>query len=96
MNAQSIIENIKKQKTRIKVDYKAKIIGLFGSFSRNEQKANSDIDLLVEFDKDADLINYVGLSDYLELVLCQKVDLVSRSFLRKEIKPFVMKDLKEI
>lgn len=77
----------------IRSNYSANILGFFGSFARGEQKPNSDIDLLVEFNPGADLINYMALSDYLEKILGRKVDLVSYPFLRAEIKPFVMKEL---
>lgn len=96
MDAKLIIENLKKQKNVVKNNYKASIIGLFGSSARGEQKPDSDIDLLVEFDKDADMINYMALTNYLENILGKKVDLVSAPYLRDMIRPMVMKDLKKI
>ncbi|MFA4905674.1 MAG: nucleotidyltransferase family protein [Candidatus Margulisiibacteriota bacterium] len=96
MDAKLIIENLKKQKSNIKNTYKANIIGLFGSSARGEERPGSDIDLLVEFDSDADFINYMALTNYLESILGQKVDLVSAPYLREMIRPMVMKDLKKI
>ena len=96
MNANLIIENLREQKNIIKNNYKANIIGLFGSLVRGEQRPDSDVDILVEFDKDADLINYLALSDYLENILGRKVDLVSLPFLRDKIRPSVIKDLRKI
>ncbi|OGB88165.1 hypothetical protein A3J44_05185 [candidate division WOR-1 bacterium RIFCSPHIGHO2_02_FULL_45_12] len=96
MNAETIIENLKNQKNTVKNNYKASILGLFGSVARGEQRPGSDIDILVEFDKDADLFTYVALSDYLEKILGQKIDLISFPYLRAKIKPFVMKDLKRV
>lgn len=96
MDPKLIFEYLKKQKNNIHKNYQANIIGLFGSFARNEQKPNSDIDVLVDFDKSADLINYLSLSNYLEKAFKRKVDLVSSACLRPEIRPFVLKDLKKI
>lgn len=96
MNSRLIIKYLKEQRNAIRNNYGANILGFFGSFARGEQNPNSDIDLLVEFDQGADLINYLALSNYLEKMLGKKVDLVSYPFLRAEIKPFVMKELKRI
>lgn len=57
-------------------------IGLFGSWARDEQTAQSDIDILVEVDSSIGL-GFVTLADQLEKVLGHKVDLVSR----RAIKP---------
>jgi len=50
---------------------------LFGSYARGEQKRSSDVDLLVEFDKDAKLgFRFAGMVCELEDLLHKKVDLV--------------------
>ena len=49
----------------IKASFAVKRIGIFGSFSRGEQKKSSDIDILVEFEKPA-LRNFMDLSFYLD------------------------------
>lgn len=61
-----------------------KRIGLFGSFVRGEQKRESDIDLVVEFDpsyfgKDFKGLfdAYMGLSSFLEKLLGRKVDILT-------------------
>jgi len=52
-------------------------VWLFGSFARGEQKRNSDVDLLVEFEKDAHIgFRYAGIVCELEDLLHRKVDLV--------------------
>ena len=57
-------------------------IAVFGSYARNEQTPESDIDILVEFSSPVG-IEFIDLGDYLEQVLDLRVDLVSR----KGIKP---------
>lgn len=65
-----------------------KNIGLFGSFVRNEQTENSDIDLLVEFKSGKKTFNnYMELKFLLEDLLERPVDLV----IAEAVKP-VLKD----
>ncbi len=51
---------------------------LFGSFARGEQREDSDVDILVEFDKNArvSLIKYAGMIVDLERRLSRPIDLV--------------------
>jgi len=51
-------------------------IGIFGSYSRNEQTENSDIDILVKFSK-PELKSLIGLLDFLENRFRKKVDIVT-------------------
>ena len=57
----------------IKASFAVKRIGIFGSFSRGEQKESSDIDILVEFEKPT-FRNFMDLSFYLEDLFGRKVD----------------------
>ena len=59
-------------------------IGLFGSILREDFNSESDIDVLVEFDK-VTLHNYMGLKFYLEDLFGRKVDLVIEKDLREEL-----------
>ena len=93
MNADSILATLKELKPVIATRYKAKEIGLFGSFARGEQHANSDIDLLVEFEEGADLFDLVGLEDYLEKTFQQKVDVVPKRALREELRESVLREV---
>ena len=86
----TIIENLKGQADR---KYKAEIKGIFGSYVRGDQTSESDIDVLVEFHRDADLFDFVGLSQFLEERLGHKVDVVPLSSLREEIRDYVMSEV---
>lgn len=92
-NTDSIMTTLKELKPLIAIRYKAKEIGLFGSFARGEQNENSDIDLLVDFEDGADLFDLVGLSDYLEEALKQKVDVVPKRALREELRESVLREV---
>ena len=78
---------------QIRKEYKAEIIGLFGSYVRGEQKGESDVDVLVRFLDGATLFDFVGLADFLEERLSLEVDIVSERALRPELKEQILKDV---
>ena len=91
-NLEEIREKLRSLQEKIKREYKAEIIGIFGSYAREEQKEESDIDVLVKFHKGATLFELVGLALFLEEVLGVKVDVVPYDAVRPEIKEKVFKE----
>lgn len=87
-----IVNSISSMKEFIKKEYRAQIVGIFGSFIRGEEKETSDIDILVEFEEEADLFDFVGLSIFLEEKLGRKVDVVPRDTIRPELKDVILKE----
>ena len=67
---------LSEKKDELQKKYYIMSIGIFGSYIRNEATEESDIDILVEFDKSIGL-EFVSLADELENILNRKVDLVS-------------------
>ena len=91
LNSAKIIEEIEKNKEKIKKNH-VKKIGLFGSFVKNKQSKKSDIDIIVEFDK-ITFDNYMDLKFMLEEMFRKKVDLI----IEKNLKPalsYVKKEAK--
>jgi predicted nucleotidyltransferase len=76
--------------------YRLKEIAIFGSYIRGEQKINSDIDILVEFEEVPDLLQFIELEQYLETLFQIKVDLVRKAALRPEIKQIVLNEAVKI
>jgi len=72
--------------------FRAEIKGVFGSYVRGEQKPGSDLDVLVEFEAGANLLDLTGLADFLEEKLSLKVDIVPESALRDELKGIVLRE----
>ncbi len=87
---------IRKLSAQIRTEYKAEVIGIFGSYARGEQKKGSDLDVLVRFYKGATLFDFVGLADFLEKKLKIKVDVVSEGGVRKELKKQIFGEAVEI
>ena len=76
--------------------YGVKRIGVFGSYSRGEQKEDSDVDILVEFEKPIGLIDFIRLQEYLESLLGVKVDLVTKGALKKRIRERILQEVKYV
>lgn len=78
-----IIELLTKNKNEI-LSFGVERLGLFGSFVRNEQKPDSDIDFLVDFYPEKKTFrNLVGLADFLEDKTGRKVEVVTKKGLSK-------------
>jgi uncharacterized protein len=81
---------ISQQKSRLHKEFGVTELAVFGSYSRNSQNEQSDIDIMVEFERPVGL-EFIELAFELERLLDLKVDLVSR----KGIKPRYFESLKE-
>lgn len=67
-------------------------LALFGSIVRDENRPDSDIDVLVEFSGQATLDRFMGLKFYLEDLLGCRVDLVTRKALKPRLRPYVERE----
>jgi len=83
---------LKKHREEVRQKYKAQIKGVFGSYVRDAQRPGSDIDVLVDFQDNANLIDFVGLSLFLEEKLNCRVDVVPEDAIRKELKPVILRE----
>lgn len=77
--------------------YNPMFIGLFGSYARNEQTEDSDIDILVSFEDGISLLQLIRLENELSDRLGQRVDLVTVGSLKnKRIESSISNDLQII
>lgn len=83
--------------------YDVKKIGLFGSYAKSEQKENSDIDFLVEFNQGAFGKDFKGYFDcymdllfFLENVFKKKVDLLTVEEISPYMRSNILKEVKYI
>lgn len=65
---------------------------LFGSYSRGEAKMTSDIDILLEVDKELSLFHFAAIQMQLEDLLQKEVDLVSTKGLSPYIGKYIHQD----
>ncbi len=92
MTKKEILHKLTNLKKEVRLRYKAELKGIFGSFARDEQRINSDIDILVTFFKEADLFDFVGLGQFLEEQLNCRVDVVPEQDIRLELKDTILKE----
>ncbi len=79
------------------INYKPEMIGLFGSYSRNENTKESDIDILVKFKETLSLLQLIRIENELSEKLGIKVDLLTTGAIKnKRIKLNIEKDLQII
>ena len=78
-------------------EYNPEMIGVFGSYARNENNSKSDIDILVRFKSTLSLLQLVHVENLISQKLGIKVDLVTEGAVRNKIlKESIQHDLQII
>ena len=95
LSQKEILEVLSRNLNKWKDQYGVKRIALFGSYSRDDQRDSSDIDLLVEFDEKAMTFdNYMDLKFNLEDLFQKPVDLVILDDIKPALKPSILRSAK--
>lgn len=96
LDSDSIIQAIRHNRKRIK-NYGVKRIGLFGSYAQGRPRPDSDVDIIVDFNKGKKTFdNYMDLKFFLEGQLNRKVDLVISSSVKARLKPHILPFVKYV
>jgi len=81
------LEELKKilaeHKDEIREKYGVVILGVFGSYAREEQKETSDVDIIVELERPIGL-KFYEFWDYIENILGTKADVLTLSALKQK------------
>ena len=97
MNIVEIKQKLKNNDNYLKETFYIKEIGIFGSFIHGKQKADSDIDILVEFNKGhKDFFNYIRLKYYLEEIIGHKADLVIKGAVKSRLKEKILNEVEYV
>ncbi len=83
---------LKNLKPILKRQFNVSQIGIFGSYVRNTQREDSDIDIVVRFASPIGL-EFFDLVEFLEKRLGKKIDLVSYNAISPYIKPYIEKEI---
>jgi len=92
LDKKAVERKLKEHKPILEERYFVKRIGIFGSYARDEQKKESDVDIIVEFTSPVGF-KFIELKLYLEEILDKKVDLVTPNALKPQIKESVLKEV---
>ncbi len=87
-----IINKLKEIKPELLKRYPISELALFGSYARDDQRTDSDIDILVDFNTKIG-IEFIHLAQNLEDTFKTKIDLVSRKGIKSKYLPYVEKNL---
>jgi len=92
MKQKDILATVEKQKNVLANEFGVRSLALFGSFARQTAKRQSDVDILVEFNRPVGLFEFARLKIYLEKKLGREVDLVTSEALRSEMRDTILRE----
>jgi predicted nucleotidyltransferase len=93
MDKEMIIKKLRENKKYLQKEYNVVELGFFGSFVRNKQTEDSDVDILIEVEKGRmSLLRYMRLKHYLEGILGRKVDLVLKDSIKPRLRNKILKE----
>jgi predicted nucleotidyltransferase len=92
---QEIQQTLRQQEAYLSEKFGVRIVGVFGSYVRQEQRPDSDLDLLIELGNPPkiSLIGLLELEDYLSVLLGVKVDLAIKKNLKKRIGTHILQEV---
>jgi predicted nucleotidyltransferase len=92
MKLEETLNIITKHVPDLKSRFGVRSFAIFGSVARGEERPDSDIDILVEFEKPVGLFEFAALRRHLSELLGSKVDLVTPSAIRAEMRENIMSE----
>lgn len=85
-----IISVLEKHRDEIRA-FGVRELGIFGSFAREEQTEKSDVDVLVDLERET-FRDYMGLLNFLESLFLRKVDLVMKDTIKPIIRDRILQE----
>ena len=90
-----ILEILRKEKPELVRRYGLKRLALFGSYAREDQRDDSDVDILVEIELQIGL-RFVELADRIEDALGIRTEVVSRRAIKPRYWEIIKEDLVDV
>lgn len=90
---EEIKNKLSQHKTEVEQKFNVSELGVFGSYVRDEQNKESDVDILVDFKEPIGLFKFMDLEEFLHKLLGKRIDLVSKKALKPRIGAHVLKEV---
>ncbi|NMF63188.1 DNA polymerase beta [Brasilonema octagenarum UFV-E1] len=90
---EEIKQILRQSKPLLQEQYQITQLGIFGSYARGEQTQESDVDVLIDYDRAPTLFKLVELRDYLSNAIGMKVDIVTQNGLKPRIRERVLSEV---
>ena len=91
-NLNQLLERLRQQLPLLREHYRVETLEVFGSYVRQEQKKDSDLDILVTFTEAPSLLKFIRLENHLSDILGVQVDLVMKDSLKPAIGEFILRE----
>jgi predicted nucleotidyltransferase len=96
LDREGLLARLRAVLPEIRTRYGVRTLGLFGSYVRDEARAESDVDLLVDFDRTPSLFELIELEQHLGDLLGVKVDLATRGSLKPAIGQRILSEVRRV
>jgi len=93
MRRAEVISLVAARRDEMVRQFSVRSLSLFGSVARDEAQADSDVDVLVEFEGATTFDRHMGLLVYLEDLLGRRVDVVTAAGLKPRLRALIERDL---
>ncbi len=93
MDRTEVLGTLKRHCAELELEFGVRRLALFGSAARDQMRADSDVDLLVDLAGPTSYDRYFALLERLERLLGRRVDLVTESGLKPRARELVERDL---
>lgn len=90
MRRDEALEILRAHREELRSRFGVSSLSLFGSVARDEAGPESDVDLLVEFERRTDLFEFVRLQIFLEELLGRRADVVTPDALRRQLRDRIL------
>jgi len=91
-NLERLIQILRQHKGELAQSYGVRELAIFGSHVRGEATAESDLDILVEFDDPPSFFRFLQLEQYLSDLLGGREELVTRQALKPHIGKYILQE----
>jgi uncharacterized protein len=90
-----ILEILRREKPELARQYGLRRLALFGSYAREDQREDSDVDILVEIEPEIGL-RFVELADRIEDALGVRTEVVSRRAIKPRYWQVIQEELVDV